>query len=263
MSNLLLVAVCSSLAMIIAWIWQQKHRNAGIVDVAWAFGMMLAGPFYAFTGPAPVTLRLVLALLTFAWFLRLGTHILKRFRNEAEDGRYQSMRSAMGEFSGTGFFLFFQLQAGFIWILSLPFWAVAQNTQPEPWLIVSALGFILLALWGETTADRQLANFRKNPANRGLTCRTGWWRYSRHPNYFFEWLHWFAYPILGWGGPYQYALWLSPVVMFCFLYYFTGIPFTEKQALRSRGNDYRQYQKTTSVFFPWWPETDLSPTKKP
>ena len=262
MPDLLVVAAAGSAAMTIAWLWQQKHRNAGIVDVVWAFAMMLAGPWYALTGPAPIGLRAALALLTSVWFLRLGMHLSKRFRSEAEDGRYRVLREAMGASSGIGFFLFFQLQAGFVWVLSLPFWAVAQNSQPRPFFIVIALALALLVLWGESGADRQLAEFRKDPANRGLTCRTGWWRYSRHPNYFFEWLHWFAYPILGWGGPYQYALWWSPVVMFCFLYFFTGIPFTERQALRSRGEDYRQYQKSTSVFFPWWPESDLSPPRK-
>ena len=261
MADLLAVAVCSSVAMIIAWFWQQRHRNAGIVDVFWAFGMMLAGPWYAFTGPAPLGLQWVLAMVTSIWFLRLGSHLLRRFRSEKEDGRYQSMRGAMGRSSGIGFFLFFQLQAGFIWVLSLPFWAVAQNTQPKLLFVLGASGFTLLALWGETTADRQLAKFRGNPANRGLTCRDGWWRYSRHPNYFFEWLHWFAYPLLGIGSSYQYALWLAPVVMFCFLYFFTGIPFTERHALQSRGDNFRHYQKTTSAFFPWWPKTDRSPSK--
>ena len=99
-----------------------------------------------------------------------------------------------------------------------------------------------------------MAEFRHNPENQGLTCCTGWWRYSRHPNYFFEWLHWFAYPLMGWGGEYDHVLWAAPVVMFIFLYWLTGIPFTEQQALRSRGDNYRLYQKTTNVFFPWWPK---------
>jgi len=240
--------------MLIAWFWQQHSHNAGIVDVVWSFGMMLAGPWYAFTGKATVELQWLLALLTSVWYFRLGVHLLQRFKREREDGRYQIMRKAMGKFSGIGFWFFFQLQAGFIWLLTLPFWAVAQNNQPNLWLIILALMIALLALMGESSADWQLDHFRNNPANRGFTCRQGWWRYSRHPNYFFEWLHWFAYPLLGWGGSYQHILWLAPVVMFVFLYFFTGIPYTERQALRSRGDDYFQYQQTTSVFFPWWPK---------
>jgi len=258
MSNLFIIATISSAAMFIAWLWQQQHKNAGIADVVWAFGMMLTGPVYAFTGAAPLVLQCALAGLSFIWFLRLGWHLLRRFNSEQEDGRYQTMRQAMGNYSGFGFLLFFQLQAGFIWLLTLPFWAVAQNTAPNKFLLISALLLALFALWGETTADQQLAQFRQQPENKGKTCRQGWWRYSRHPNYFFEWLHWFAYPLMGWGGYYQLALWLAPVVMFAFLYFFTGIPYTERQALLSRGDDYRQYQQSTSAFFLWWPKSSLT-----
>jgi cyclopropane-fatty-acyl-phospholipid synthase len=202
-SSQVLLAAVSLLAMLVAWGWQQRHANAGVVDVVWAFGMMLAGPWYALTGPAPVYLKLSLGLLTFVWFLRLGGYLQQRVFNEGEDGRYHAMRKALKTHADLGFLVFFLLQAGFIWLLSLPFWAVAQNTQPEPWLVAAGLLLAALALYGETTADRQLAGFRKQASNRGLTCRTGWWRYSRHPNYFFEWLHWFAYPLLGWGSAYQ------------------------------------------------------------
>lgn len=249
------VAVFSIVAMALAWRWQKQHANAGIVDVVWAFGMMLAGPWYAMTGVAPLFLQLSLGILSFGWFLRLGWHLQQRVFKEAEDGRYHAMRTAMKSRADLGFLLFFLLQAGFIWLLSLPFWAVAQNTQPNPWLVAAALLLAILALYGETVADRQLATFRNNPAHKGLTCRSGCWRYSRHPNYFFEWLHWFAYPLMGWGGEYQLVLWLAPLLMFCFLYFVTGIPFTEQQALRSRGDDYRDYQRTTSMFLPWWPKT--------
>jgi len=246
--------------MLFAWLWQQKYQNAGIVDVVWAFGMMLAGSWYAFNGAAPLTLKLVLGCLSFAWFLRLGLHLLKRVKTENEDGRYQTMRKAFGKHNAIGFLVFFQCQAGFIWFLSLPFWAVAQNTQPQLIMIVGSLVIAILAFWGETSADRQLAAFRNNPANKGLSCREGWWQYSRHPNYFFEWLHWFAYPLLCVGGSYSYVIWLAPMVMFCFLYFFTGIPFNERQALQNRGADYRHYQRITSAFCPWWPKTINNPS---
>jgi len=255
MFSLMVVAIFSVVTMLLAWAWQQKTSNAGIVDVCWAFGMMCAGPWYAYTGSAPLLLKVSLALLTATWFMRLGFHLANRVFNQTEDGRYHAMRLAMAERSSAGFLLFFLLQAGFAWVLSLPFFAVAQNSQPQPHLIFFALLLAGLAFWGEASADQQLAKFKRNPDNQGKSCRTGWWRYSRHPNYFFEWLHWFAYPLMGWGSPYQYWLWLAPVVMFCFLYFFTGIPFSERQALRSRGEDYHQYQQTTSMFFPWWPNS--------
>ncbi|GAB4266853.1 MAG: hypothetical protein Kow0065_17580 [Methylomicrobium sp.] len=261
MFSLIVIALMSIVAMVIAWVWQQNHQNAGIADVIWAFGMMLAGPWYALTGTAPLYLQLSLALLTLVWFLRLGSHLAARVFNQPEDGRYVAMRNALQEKAATGFFGFFLLQAVFIWLLSLPFWAVAHTTDPKPGMVLLALTIAALALWGEATADRQLAEFRNQPSHRGITCRVGWWRYSRHPNYFFEWLHWFAYPLMGWGGEYHYALWLAPLAMFIFLYYLTGIPFTEQQALRSRGDDYRHYQQTTPLFIPWFPHP--TPTQQP
>ena len=239
--------------MIIAWLLQRRTDNAGIVDVVWAFGMITAGVFYAWFGTAPVWLRVVLAALVAVWFTRLGLHILRRVAGESEDGRYQAMRQWLGGHAGIGFFVFFQLQAGFIILLSLPFLAVANTPDPSAVMVAAGLTVALIAFLGEAAADRQLQNFRDEPANRGQTCRQGWWKYSRHPNYFFEWLHWFAYPLMGFGGPYGYWLWLAPVIMLLFLLFFTGIPFTEQQALRSRGDNYRIYQQQTSMFFPWPP----------
>ena len=254
MHSLMSVAIFSVILLLVAWYWQKRHANAGIVDVAWAFGMMFAGLLYSLTGEAPLFLKVCLGLLTFCWYFRLGYHLQNRVFNETEDGRYFAMRLAMKEWAQQGFLLFFIVQAGFICLLSFPFWAVAQHTQPHTSFVIAALLTAFFALYGVKTADDQLVEFRQNPDNRGLTCCTGWWRYSRHPNYFFEWLHWFAYPLMGWGGEYEQALWAAPVVMFIFLYWLTGIPFTEQQALRSRGDNYRLYQNTTSIFFPWWPK---------
>jgi steroid 5-alpha reductase family enzyme len=106
---------------------------------------------------------------------------------------------------------------------------------------------------GEALADRQLARFRADPNHRGRTCRAGLWRYSRHPNYFFEALHWVSYPLLAIGAPFAALAWLGPLVMFFFLRFLSGIPFTEAQALRTRGEDYRDYQHRTSMLIPWPP----------
>ena len=112
----------------------------------------------------------------------------------------------------------------------------------------------IVAVCGEAVADRQLARFRAAPGHRGLVCQTGLWRFSRHPNYFFEWLHWFAYVFLAIGSPLAIWAWSGPLVMYVFLRYLSGIPFTEAQALRTRGESYRRYQRTTPMFFPWFPK---------
>jgi steroid 5-alpha reductase family enzyme len=99
-----------------------------------------------------------------------------------------------------------------------------------------------------------LAQYRGDPVNRGKTCRLGLWKYSRHPNYFFEWLYWWVYVLIAWTAPLGWISLLAPGLMLFFLLKVTGIPATEAQAVRSRGDDYRDYQRTTSMFIPWFPQ---------
>jgi len=112
----------------------------------------------------------------------------------------------------------------------------------------------LIAISGEALADAQLAAFKRHAANRGRVCDAGLWRYSRHPNYFFEWLIWMAYAVFAFPSPYGYLALIIPAVMLFFLFKVTGIPATEEQSLRSRGDKYREYQRTTSRFVPWFPK---------
>jgi hypothetical protein len=116
-----------------------------------------------------------------------------------------------------------------------------------------AAGVWLLSVGGEAWPTASWPASAPNPANKGRTCRDGLWRYSRHPNYFFEWLHWFTYVLLAVGSPLWWLAWAGPLLMYVFLRYLSGIPFTEKQALRSRGDDYRAYQRSTPMFFPGSP----------
>jgi steroid 5-alpha reductase family enzyme len=139
-------------------------------------------------------------------------------------------------------------------LFALPFAATARSPVDSAWpWIVLAVTIWMGSVAGEAAADRQLARFRADPANRGRTCREGLWRYSRHPNYFFEWLHWFAYVALAAGSPWFWLAWTGPVVMYVFLRWISGIPYTEAQALRTRGEDYRDYQRRTPMLFPWFP----------
>ena len=116
------------------------------------------------------------------------------------------------------------------------------------------LALYVLAIGGEWMADRQLTRFRNDPDNRGRTCRTGLWRYSRHPNYFFESLHWWAYVVMAIGLPSWWLTLIAPVLMTISLLFVSGIPLAEAQALASRGDDYRDYQRRTSPFIPWFPK---------
>jgi steroid 5-alpha reductase family enzyme len=119
--------------------------------------------------------------------------------------------------------------------------------------------YIGVAIWaisilGESLADGQLAAFKRKPESKGHTCREGLWRYSRHPNYFFEWFIWIGYALVGLGADYGWLGFISQAFILYFLLRVTGIPATEAQAVRSRGDDYREYQRTTSAFVPWFPK---------
>lgn len=248
--------LAAAAAMTAGWWWQRSRDNAGIVDVIWAFGVGGTALVYALLGDGATLPRVALAVLGGVWGFRLGAHLWSRVRSEPEDGRYRHLREHWAGHQGK-FFGFFQFQAGLIVMFSLPFLAVARNPEPA-FTAWTALG---IAIWigsvaGESIADRQLARFRADLGNRGRTCRAGLWRYSRHPNYFFEWTHWFAYVALAVGSPLAWLAWAGPVVMYVFLRWISGIPYTEAQSLRSRGEDYRRYQATTPMLIPWFPKSD-------
>lgn len=139
-------------------------------------------------------------------------------------------------------------------LCSLPFLVAANNTTRgfTGWSL-AAVAVWVASVGGESLADHQLARWRHRPGNRGHACREGLWRYSRHPNYFFEWTHWFAYVLLSVGSERWWLSLAGPLLMGLSLRWVTGVPFAEAQALRSRGDDYRRYQRETRVFFPWFP----------
>lgn len=255
LAAIVLVWLAANLIMIAGWLYQRRTRNAGIVDVLWSASMAAAAIFYALTGSGAFLPRLLVGAMGAIWGVRLALHVLHRVRTEDEDGRYAFLRQHWNGSQGK-FLMFFLAQALFTAVFSLPFWIAAHNPVDEitVWTILAVLTWII-ALGGEWIADNQLAAHRADPTMKGKTCRRGLWKYSRHPNYFFEWLHWFAYVFLaiGAGAGWVVASLVGPALMLGMLSWITGIPYTEAQALRSRGDDYRQYQRTTSVLIPWFP----------
>jgi steroid 5-alpha reductase family enzyme len=231
-----------------------------VVDAGWAFGVGGLVLYYALFADGDVLRRIILAFLVCGWGLRLGIYILKdRVIGRPEDGRYLAMRNYWGAKAEPYMFLFYQAQAFWTVLFSIPFLPVVFNSAASPsGFDIAGILVFLLALSGESLADRQLVQFKNKPDSKGKTCRDGLWRYSRHPNYFFEWIHWFAYPLLALPGSGVWVALAGPVVMLIFLYKITGIPYTEKQALKSRGEDYRRYQESTSAFIPWFPKKETS-----
>jgi steroid 5-alpha reductase family enzyme len=251
------LAACAALAvaMTVAWIIQLRTNDAGIVDFVWSAGMGLTAIAVALASEGWWARRLLVASMAGAWSFRLAGHILfDRLLRGEEDGRYRALRESLGRRTQLFLFFFFQAQGLLVVLFQLPLVVAMSRAQPrlDSWDAIGVLVFVV-ALGGEWVADRQLARFRADPGNRGKTCRAGLWRYSRHPNYFFEWIHWWAYVSIGLVAPAGWLTLLGPALMLLFLFKITGIPATEQQAIKSRGDDYREYQRTTSAFFPWPP----------
>jgi len=248
----------AALLMLLAWVVQWRTADAGIVDVAWAAGLGLLAVSYALLADGDPLRRMLMAIMAGGWSFRLAGYLLvNRVIGRPEDGRYQRLRAHWREYTQLKFLGFFQAQALLTAIFAIPFLIVALTPERPPLLAaLVAVALWLLAVGGEALADRQLAAWRANPVNYGRTCRAGLWRYSRHPNYFFEWLHWWSYPLLAWGSPEWWLTLLGPALMLYTLLKVTGIPYTEQQALASRGDDYRAYQRSTSAFVPWFPKKE-------
>jgi steroid 5-alpha reductase family enzyme len=249
---LLQIWLAAAVMMTLGWWWQRRHANAGIVDVLWSVGLAASAVLNGAFGTGAAAPRVLVALLGGVWGLRLAVHLWIRVHGEPEDGRYRALRARWGD-KQLNWFGLFQFQALLIPLFSIPFAAAAANTATHVVWLALGVGFWIVSVAGESLADQQLARFRADPGNSGKTCRFGLWRYSRHPNYFFEWLHWFSYVMLAVGTPTAWYSLSGPVLMYVFLRWISGIPYTEAQALRTRGEDYREYQRSTSMLIPWAP----------
>ena len=249
-----LFGLCAIFALF--FVLARRIDNYGIVDIVWAYAFAVLAAFYAVFAAGWWPRRILISILATGWSLRLGTHLYRRVmgHHPVEDGRYVQLRKDWAGNFATMMFGFFQLQAGSVVVLGLVFLVVCRNPAPafHPLEIGGAILW-LIALSGEAVADAQLAAFKRNPASKGRVCDTGLWHYSRHPNYFFEWLVWVAYLVFALASPLGWLGLIGPASILYLLLRVTGIPLTEEQSLRSKGDAYRRYQKTTSAFVPWFP----------
>ena len=250
------LAVCC-IIMVLVWFWAVRIRNAGVVDIFWSYNFPVIGIILAAGAPGYGPRRWLIGTMVLLAGLRLGTHLLVRIvsRLDVEEGRYRQLRKEWEPAPDRKFFWFFQAQALSNVLLAVPFFVIAFNPHPGflP-LEYGGAGLWLAAVTGEAISDRQLSAFIAGPSNKGKVCDRGLWHYSRHPNYFFEWLMWVSYAVMALASPYGYLGLISPLVILYLLLRVTGIPATEAQSLRSKGPLYRAYQERTSPFIPWMPK---------
>lgn len=249
-------ALCAAVQLAL-WAIQLRTRNAGIVDVGWALGFALVAAGFAARATAPVAGWAPIAAVVCAWSLRLGGHLIARGAARApEDGRYADLRRRWAPRAARRFFVFFQAQAALTALLSTAF-AVPFLAAPWDGGWLRALGAAIAAagITGEAAADAQLARWKRDPARRGQVCDAGLWSWSRHPNYFFEWCVWVGHAVYGVAfAPYGLVALVPQALLLTSILFVTGIPPTENQAVRSKEDAYRDYQRRVSKFVPMPPK---------
>lgn len=243
-------------AAVVVWALSLLLRDAGIADVAWGFGFLLVTALWAWPH-RPLSPRglLVIGLAT-VWAARLSGYIFLRNRGRGEDPRYGAMRKTWGQrFRWVSLFTVFLLQATLLWIAAAPLHHAVTVTPPVPLGFVAVAGVALWAIgmYFEAVGDWQLARFKANPDNRGKVLESGLWRYTRHPNYFGEFLIWWGFFLI--AAETVTGLWtlVSPLLMSFLLLRVSGVPMLDDLMRRTKP-DYRHYIERTNGFFPWFPK---------
>ncbi len=249
---LIVIAAGLSLTMAAAWIIQRATGQSGWIDTIWSFGVGIGGIAAALLADGPIGRRLTILALVLVWALRLGGHIGARTRGGGEDPRYAKLAEQWGNRAALRLLLFLQVQAAAAFILVFAIYLAAINGDAFPGLVdVIATTVAIVALVGETMSDAQLARFRKTPQAKTDICELGLWRYSRHPNYFFEWLFWCAFALFALDTRiWSWLALLAPLLMYWLLVHVSGIPPLEDHMLASRGEKFRALQKRVNAFFP-------------
>ncbi|MBS1638203.1 MAG: DUF1295 domain-containing protein [Bacteroidetes bacterium] len=245
-----------ALIMILVWLWALRIKNNGVVDIFWAFNFLVIAVVIWLLAEGDHGRKLLVCGLAALWSLRLGTYLLIRVGShlKEEEGRYKQLRT---EWGNARFFVFFQMQALSNVVLAIPFFMIALNPSEH----ISVLEYTGAVMWflsiiGEGISDWQLQRFKNDPANKGKVCEYGLWNYSRHPNYFFQLMIWVSVFIFALASPYGWISAICPISIGYLIFKVTGIPMTEEQSIRSKGDLYRAYQKSTSVFVPWFKKTN-------
>ena len=250
MIKIIYIAVYLVLQMSIVWWIARRLKNPGVIDVAWSIGLMVAGIVYLLS-PTMMMRQWIVMCLLLIWGIRLGGYLYwARVRKGLVEKRYMMLSQSWSLSKSVGYFFHFQLQGLLIWLLAFVFIAISNN-HLLPWNGIDNFGLILslIGIIGESIADWQLQDFKKH--HQGGVCNQGLWRYSRHPNYFFEWLVWCGFAVFGIQALHGWLGLLSPVLLYLLMTQVTG-PVTERGSIESRGDAYRYYQQQTSPFIIWF-----------
>jgi steroid 5-alpha reductase family enzyme len=240
--------------MIAAWIVYLFCKNPAIVDLAWTLCVFGISCLYFYYSGAKSLVSFIVLFSMILWVFRLGSLLIYRLITRKIDGRYETLSAKWKKNLEIRYFIFFIFQGFAAAILTLPFAFIMQSDSPFIWYDVLATLFVFTGFIGLVFADLQLQSFIRKSKNIGKVCKSGLWRYTRHPNYFFEWIFWMGQFLFAIHFPWGFLSIISPLGLLYILLYVTGIPAAEEQSLLSKKQAYKDYQKETSSFIPWWPK---------
>jgi len=250
-ASVLWIAIGLSAGMCVAWTVQRHTGNSGWIDTIWSFSVGAGGIAATWSASGDPARRMAIAVILAVWSARLALHIAARSRGSGEDPRYRKMIEDWGQRASLRLFIFLQVQAlvAFVLVLSVSCAGMNEKTFPR---LLDYLGVLLalLAIGGEAVADQQLASFRQSRRAKNEVCEIGLWRYTRHPNYFFEWLFWCAWPFFALPHISGLIALSAPLLMYWLLVHLSGIPPLEAHMERSRGEEFRALKERVNAFFP-------------
>lgn len=235
------------------WAASLPTRDASLVDRFWGLGFVVVAWACVWAGgtevPATVLPRLTLALVAL-WGIRLSGYITWRNWGHGEDRRYAAMREAGGVgWAGRSLATVFWLQAALLWLLAAPLAAaILTPAVPTVWLLGAGVLAWLVGFAFEAGGDWQLARFKADPANQGQVMAEGFWRYTRHPNYFGDAMCWWGYFLLAASVGAWWTV-FSPILMTFLLMRVSGVTLLERSLAETKPG-YREYVARTNAFFP-------------
>lgn len=252
LSTLIVTWVSVIVLMIFAWLILLIKNNPGVVDVFWSMAITLSALIFSLQEPTN-SVKIIFQILLVIWAIRLAGYLfLKRVLPQHIDKRYSDLSEQWKGSKNIGFLINFQLQGILAIGIACSFIFINQINTVNTSTII-AICIICCGIIGESIADYQLQQFKQ--LNKGSVCNIGLWSWSRHPNYFFEWLIWIGFAIAGLGVTLGWVGFFSPALLL-FIFLKITAPITEAGSVKSRGQDYLNYQKKTSMLIPWPPKKD-------
>ena len=242
--------------MSILWIISIILKNVSIVDLFWGLGFVLVAGVYYYYGRGLPDRQTILLVLVVIWGLRLSVYLGWRNIGKGEDFRYQGFRKKYGKnrYWWVSFFQTFLLQGVLMWLISAPLLGAMNFGNNTGLNLLDYIGFLfwMIGFIFEAGGDLQLARFKADPANKAKILNKGFWRYTRHPNYFGDAAVWWGFGFFSLAAG-SYLPVLGSALMTLLIIRVSGVAMLEK-TLNDSKPGYRDYVQKTNAFIPWFPK---------